>query len=363
MADQDMDKSQPATPYKLQKAREKGQVAKSRDVISAGTFTVAMVFLTWQGWETWRRVFQINRAILAHAGNVDATEPAMWHLVDQLVRATLELSIPFLLALLLAAVAGNLLQTGAILSFEPIKPEWDRANPVQGFKRLFSIRTLFDGARALLKLILLGLVAYFSLKSLTPQFYHLASLPASGLVHTLLDDLASLGLKMSAMLMFIALLDLIYTRREFSKKMRMSHKELKDEFKHREGDPRIRSRLRKLRHEMLKRSRSLSKTRDADVLITNPTHVAVALRYVHGEMESPQLVAKGAGALAAVMRKIAAKHHIPVVQNRALARALFHSLEVDRSVPPALYADVARIIVWVFAMRRAREKAMAGRMA
>ncbi len=362
MADQDMDKSQPATPYKLQKAREQGQVAKSRDVISAVTFTAAMAFLASQGWDAWRRVFQMDRLILAQVGNVEATQPAMWHLIEQVVRATLELGSPFLATLVLAAIVGNLLQTGPILSFETIKPTWARINPVQGFKRLFSVRTLFDGARAILKLVLLGLVAYFSLKNLAPQFYHLANLPAPRFVRTLLDDCASLGLRMSAMLIFIAILDFMYTRREFSKKMRMSRKELKDEFKHREGDPRIRSRLRKLRQEMLKRSRSLSNTRKADVLITNPTHVAVALRYVHGEMESPQLVAKGAGALAAVMRKIAAKHHIPVVQNRALARALFHSIEVDRSVPPALYADVARIIVWVFAMRRARERALAGRV-
>lgn len=361
MADQDMDKSQPATPYKLQKAKERGQVAKSRDLISAVTFTASMAFLASQGWDTWRRLFQIDRLILTQVGNVEATQPAMWHLIEQIVRAALELGAPFLVTLVLSAIAGNLLQTGPILSFEPIKPSWERINPVQGFKKIFSLRTLFDGARAILKLVLLGLVAYFSLRSLAPQFYHLASLSAPRFVHTLLDDLAALGLRMSAMLVFIAILDFMYTRREFGKKMRMSRKELKDEFKHREGDPRIRSRLRKLRQEMLKRSRSLSKTRHADVLITNPTHVAVALRYVHGEMESPQLVAKGAGALAMVMRKIAAKHHIPVVQNRALARALFRSLDIDRSVPPALYADVARIIVWVFAMRRARERGLAER--
>lgn len=169
MADQDMDKSQPATPYKLQKAREQGQVAKSRDVISAVTFTAAMAFLASQGWDAWRRVFQMDRLILAQVGNVEATQPAMWHLIEQVVRATLELGAPFLATVLLAAIVGNLLQTGPILSFETIKPTWARINPAQGFKRLFSVRTLFDGARAILKLVLLGLVAYFSLKNLAPS--------------------------------------------------------------------------------------------------------------------------------------------------------------------------------------------------
>ena len=138
--------------------------------------------------------------------------------------------------------------------------------------------------------------------------------------------------------------------------MRISHRELKDELKHREGDPRIRARLRELRRELLKRSMALRNTRNADVVITNPTHVAVALRYVHGEMASPQLLAKGAGAVATAIRRIAARHGIPVVQNPSLARKLFHELAVDQAVPPALYAPVARILVWVFAMRDARER-------
>ena len=137
----------------------------------------------------------------------------------------------------------------------------------------------------------------------------------------------------------------------------MSKRELKDEVKHREGDPRIRSRLRELRREMLKRSMALSKTGSADVLITNPTHFAVALRYRHGEMAAPQLLSKGAGGMAAAMRRIAAAKRIPVVQNRTVARAIYFGMDIDQDVPPALYADVARIMVWILAMRRARDTA------
>jgi flagellar biosynthetic protein FlhB len=151
----------------------------------------------------------------------------------------------------------------------------------------------------------------------------------------------------------------MYTRYEFAKQMKMSRRELKEEIKHREGDPRIRRRLRELRLELLKRSLALRKTRNADVLITNPTHVAVALQYVHGQMEAPQLIAKGSGFMAAAMRQIAARHDIPIVQNPTLARALFHDLPVDAGVPPELYAQVARIIVWVFAMRDARRRGAA----
>jgi flagellar biosynthetic protein FlhB len=184
----------------------------------------------------------------------------------------------------------------------------------------------------------------------------LANLSAVGYVRTLIDDIASLGLKMALMLGVIALFDFGYTRHEFAKKMRMSHRDLKDESKHRDGDPRVRARLRELRQEMLKRSLSLQKTRNADVLLTNPTHVAVALRYERGQMESPQMLAKGSGHLAAAMRKIATKHQIPIVQSPELARKLFHDMEVDHYVPQHLYPDVARIIVWIFAMRERRER-------
>jgi flagellar biosynthetic protein FlhB len=356
MSGQDLDRNQAATPYKLEKARERGQVAKSPDVVAVVVFTSAMVFLTWQGWPTWREQFRLDRALLAQAALMEASPSSLWSLVEHMLVGGMKLAAPFFVTLLLAAVLGNLLQTGPVLSIEPIKADWTRINPVTGLKRLFSLRTLFVAARTLLKLLLLAVVVYQALKSLAPHFYTVADLAPVGIVRTLLDDLASLGLKIALMLGFIALLDLIYTRREFAKQMRMSRRELKDEVKHREGDPRIRARLRELRREMLKRSLALRKTRNADVLITNPTHVAVALRYVHGQMQSPQLIAKGAGLMAAEMRRIAARHAIPIVQNPLLARTLFHDLPVDHSVPPDLYAQVARIIVWVFAMRDARRR-------
>jgi flagellar biosynthetic protein FlhB len=356
MSGQELDRNHAATPYKLEKARERGQVAKSPDVVSVVVFTSAMVFLTWQGWPTWREQFRLDQALLARAGRVEATAVGLWSLVEHMVLASLTLAAPFFATLLIAAVLGNLLQSGPVLSVEPIKPDWTRINPVTGLKRIFSLRTLFQAARAVLKLVLLGIVVYLALKNLVPQFYKLAELAPAGIVRTLLDDLASVGLKIALMLGFIALLDLMYTRYEFAKQMKMSRRELKEEIKHREGDPRIRRRLRELRLELLKRSLALRKTRNADVLITNPTHVAVALQYVHGKMESPQLIAKGSGFMAAAMRKIAARHGIPVVQNPSLARTLFHDLPVDAGVPPSLYAQVARIIVWVFAMRDARRR-------
>ncbi|QRY35517.1 EscU/YscU/HrcU family type III secretion system export apparatus switch protein (plasmid) [Variovorax sp. PDNC026] len=361
MAEQDLDRNEAATPYKLQKARERGQTAKSTDFVATVVFVVAIVYLNWRGFSAVSSQFRFDQALLIHAGRVDVSGAGLWPVIERAIRAVLSLCAPFFATVMLAAVIGNMMQTGPILSFDPVKIDFDRINPVNGLKKLFSMRVLFDAARALVKLGLLTLVAVLGLKALAGQFYALASLSAIGYLHTLLDDIASIGLKMALVLGLIALVDLMYTRREFAKKMRMSQRERKDEAKNREGDPRIRARLRELRREMLKRSQALSQTRNADVVITNPTHLAVALKYEHGRMASPQLLAKGAGHMAAAMREIAARHRIPVVQNPALARRIYKQLPVDHPVPPELYAQVARIIVWVFAMREQRQPARAAK--
>lgn len=354
MAEQDLDRNQAATPYKLQRARERGQTAKSTDVVGALVFAVAVVYLSWQGMEAVTTQFRFDMSLLVQAGRMDA-EASLWPLIDRALRMTLGLVAPFLGTVMVAAVVGNMMQTGPILSLDPVKADFNRINPVNGLKKLFSMRVLFDAARALVKLGLLGLIAFLGLKAMTGQFYALASLSPMGSLRMLLDDVSGLGLKMALILGLIALIDLMYTRRAFAKQMRMSQRELKDEHKQREGDPRIRARMRELRREMMKRSQALRQTRNADVLITNPTHLAVALKYEHGRMVSPQLLAKGSGKLAAAMREVAARHRIPVVQNPPLARRIFRELPVDHPVPPELYAQVARIIVWVFAMRERQQ--------
>lgn len=359
MAEQDIDRSEAATPYKLRKAHEQGQAARSTDAVGAVVFAAAMVTVAWQGWSSVTELLRLARMVLAQVLPA-AADGSLPPVASDIVLSAAAVVLPFMLVLMVAAVLGNLLQTGVILSVEPLKMDFDRVNPATGLKRLFSMRTLFDGFKACIKLVVLVTAAWLALESLLPQFYALAALSPAAFLRTLVADVADLGLKMALVLGLIAALDLAYTRREFGQKMRMSRRELKDEHKNREGDPRIRARLRELRTEMLKRSKALRNTRSADVVLTNPTHYAVALRYVHGEMDAPQLVAKGAGQLAASMREIAFRHRIAVVRSPALARRLFRELDIDQSVPASFHADVARVIVWVFAMRAQQRRGTAG---
>ena len=360
MSDQDLDRNEEATPYKLQKAREQGQVAKSPDVVSVVVFLVALVFLYWRGMDGLRSLFKFDVSLIAYMGNTHASSVELWSLLREMLLGMLFMLLPFFLALMLSAIVANMIQTGPILSAEPIKFDFSKLNPANGIKKFFSARSLFDAARVSLKLVLLALAVYLSLKALTSQFFKVAAFSPYQALTVLVDDVVSLGFRMALMLALIAIVDLIYTQREFAKKMRMSKRDVKDEAKNRDGDPRIRSRLRELRREMLKRSLAAAKTKDADVVITNPTHIAVALKYEHGKMDSPQLLAKGAGSLATAMRKVAARHQIPVVQNRRLARRLFHDVDFDQFVPTHLYADVARILIWVMAMRKEKQNLARG---
>ena len=352
MAEQDLDRNEAATPYKLQKAREKGQVSKSTELVSACVFTAAVVYLSALGLRDAVAQFHFDQQLLVMAAQADVAH--LFELVARALVATLRLLAPLLLTLVLVAVVANLAQTGPVLSLEPVLFDLDRINPVRGLQRLLSARTLFDAARSCVKLGLLLWVAGLGVRAAMPRAALLAGQGPGAQLRSLVDEIASLGFKLAAVLLLIAAFDFLYTRREFARKMRMSRRELKDEVKHREGDPRIRARMRELRREMRKRSQALRQTRSADVVLTNPTHLAVALRYTHGEMPAPVVVAKGSGLLAAAMRRMAAVAGIPVVRSPALARRLYRELDLDHPVPPHLFADVARIIVWVFAMRDRR---------
>jgi flagellar biosynthetic protein FlhB len=363
MADQDLDRSEAATPFKLQKARAQGQTARSVDVVGSAVFLAGVAWLTWQGGAAWQALLEAARLPLLYAGEGRQGLSAWWPLVTQLVTASARLLAPLFAALMGAAIVASMAQTGAVLSFEPLRMDFSRLNPVTGLQRICSLRTLFNGARACVKLVLLALVAWFALRSLFPQFHALGNLSAGGFVQLLLQDLGSLGWKMGLALALVGCADLAFTRREFGQRMRMSRRELKEEYRHREGDPRIRGRLRELRREMLKRSQSVQNTREADVVLTNPTHYAVALRYVHGEMDAPRVIAKGAGQLAAAMREMAARHRVVVVQNPPLARRLYREAPLDATIPASFHAEVARIIVWVLAARRRREAAAAAALA
>jgi flagellar biosynthesis protein FlhB len=216
------------------------------------------------------------------------------------------------------------------------------------------MRLVYEAFKGLLKLAVISCVLWIALKHLLPDLLSLTYVDPRGHAQLILGDIGPLLFKLLMIILVIALIDVSYTRWDFAKKMRMSRREITDEHKRREGDPRIRSRLRQLRLEMLKQSRAVQQLPGADVLVTNPTHLAVAISYKHGEMPAPKMLAKGAGEVAAKMREAARRHNIPIVENRPLARELYKRLDSEGFVPEDLYPQVAKILIWVYAMREAR---------
>ncbi|MRW94189.1 flagellar type III secretion system protein FlhB [Duganella sp. FT80W] len=354
MAEQDSDRSEQATPHKLQEARKQGSVARSNDFNAMAMMAALMVTVYAVGWDALRQMLVLQQKILASARHRQWSVEAVAAWLGQLLSAGLQVLAPLFLTLVVTAVLTNLIQTGPIFSLHPLKPDLQRLNPVSGFKRIFAMRTLFESAKSIIKLVILSLVVYMLVRGAIPGLMGLPLVEPKGYLRLLLALAGSLLVKLVLTLLCIALIDVGFTRWEFAKRMRMSKRDIKDEFKNREGDPRIRARIRDLRKEVLKRSKATAKVAQADVLITNPTRLAVALSYSHGNSAAPQVVAKGAGELARKMRELAGRHQVPVVQNRALARALFREVDFDGYVPEKLYPQVAKIMVWVYAMRDAK---------
>ncbi|HYD61573.1 MAG TPA: flagellar biosynthesis protein FlhB [Noviherbaspirillum sp.] len=354
MADQDSERSEEATPYKLEQARKQGSVAKSADFTALAVLAALVGIVYANGWDAFRQSARLQQAILARVGNLDWRADGVVAWLAEILTDVLNILAPLFLALFVVAVLINLFQTGPIFSVKPLTPDLSRLNPATGFKRVFSMRTLYEAVKSIIKLVILGTVAYSAIRDDIAGLVLLSAIDTKAYAKILLGITGSLLVKLVLTSLVIAAIDYSYTKWEFSKRMRMSRRDVRDEVKQREGDPRVRSRIRELRMEMLKRSKAMRSLPSADVLITNPTHLAVALRYQHGEAAAPQLVAKGAGELARKMRMTAARHNIPVVQNRMLARTLFREVDYEGFVPEKLYPQLAKIMVWVYAMREAK---------
>jgi flagellar biosynthetic protein FlhB len=347
MAESEQSKTEQPTPFRLQEARKKGQVPRSSEWSGLLVIVVFSVTLCATGHSmaaAWARAF---RRMILMAGNAPTPTAGLVCWMEMTLQPIWQALTPLVLALLVAAVAANLMQTGPVFSTEPLKPDFSRLNPVQGFKRIFSLRLLWDLFKLSLKALLLGALAWWLAGSLQQQLLSMAhAAPASAAV-LLRSVYVRVTVSVLAVLAFVALLDLLYYRREYLRKLRMSRNDIKDEAKRREGDPDIRQKRRRLMVELLKQSRSIRRVPEADVVLTNPTHLAVALKYRPRSMRSPVVLAKGTDAVAAKMRSKAAVSGVPCLRSPSLARALFRECGVDRAVPDHLYGQLAPVYRWL----------------
>lgn len=278
--EQDLDRSEEATPHKREEARKRGQTARSTEAASLAVLAVATVgcyALLTPGLKDLARLLVVGLGAVPVAG---ADTSALQPLLAQGLRAALRALAPLLFAVVVAGVLMSLLQSGGLVfSSQPLKPDFNRLNPVQGFKKLFSVRLLYEAFKNSLKLVALAGVAALAVVALLPQALRLLGLPANALLLRWAAASGGLMAKLCAVLLLFVLVDLLFVRWDFGRNLRMSRREIEDEHKHREGDPRIKQRQREIRLQFLKSSRAVRKVPEAQVVVTNPTHVAVALRY------------------------------------------------------------------------------------
>jgi len=338
------EKTEKATPRRKQKAREKGQIARSRELISMAS-TAGMVLMFYFSGNTFMsRIEEMMRKLLGFQYGRNP-EIAMKYALSEMMW----ILMPFLAIAFTFALFAGALQGGLVL--KPLSMELERLNPLGGIKRLFSTTGLVELLKSLFKFIVGGFVIYLVLKNLMNFLPFASSLEVQEITSVTGRILLKAILIIFLIFFIFAVLDYFYQRWSFERSLKMTREEVKQEFKETEGDPIVKSRIKSIQRE-LARKRMMQEVPKATVVITNPTHLAVALKYVKDDMAAPLVIAKGAGYIAEKIKEIARNHRIPIIEDKPLARALY-KLEIDTFIPPELYRAVAKIIAYIYKLRGA----------
>ncbi len=346
----EQDKTEDPTPHRLREARRKGQVFRSVELVSAANLIAVLSVLLLLGSWLLKELQIIFITIYGHLGTMQEGGLQAGQILLQGASGYLVLMAPLFGTAIAAGIAINLVQVGFNFTTSRLSPQLDRINPAQGLKRIFSQRALFEMAKAILKLVIVGTVTYYYVRGQLPAALLLVNQEPLQSARLIRGIMGGLGLRVGLLFVALALLDYLFQRQEHKKSLRMTRREVKDEIKHLEGDPLIQSRLRE-KQRMLAQQRMLHEVPKADVVITNPTSLAVALRYRSELDPAPRVVAKGAGIVAQKIREIAGEHRVALVENPDVARMLWRSTEIGEAIPVELYQAVAEILAMVYRIR------------
>jgi len=346
----DSQKTEDPTPKKLEEARKRGQIALSREVNNWVMIFAATVFVIGLSGTMLSELKDMMALYIAQAHDLPPAPGGMGIVMGgALKKVGMIMSLPALL-LLIAAFFGPFLQVGPLFAPEVIKPDVKKISPIKGFSRLFSMRSLVEFAKSLAKLAIVGSVAFVIISPYFDKFEHLVDMPLIMVLSELKFLVVRMLMGILIVLALIAGADMVYQRHEYNKKMRMSRQEVKDEFKQSEGDPHIKGKLRQLRMEKA-RQRMMQEVPKADVVITNPTHYSIALKYNPEDSPAPIVIAKGIDEVALRIREIAKENKIVLYEDKPLARALYDIVEIDEMIPMEYFKAVAEVISYVFKLK------------
>lgn len=347
MAAETGDKTEAPTPRRRSESRQKGQVARSADLSAAVLLVGGILSLSWFGPHLMASLLKSMRLFLSVEEAAQAARLDVRPTVVSVAMAVLSAAGPVVVGVMLAGVLSNLLQVGFLLTAHPLKPRLDKLNPLNGFRRLFSTRTVVQLGMNLLKLTLVCLVAYSAVRRRLDEIMLAIDVGGWHQVAVLSKVMYEVAVQLALVLLLVALVDYAWQRYRHERDLKMTKEEVKEEMRRMEGDPVVKQRRRRMQFAVaLQRIRKA--VPKADVVVTNPTEFAVAIQYQAETMRAPTVVAKGQGYLAQKIREIAVAHGVPIVERKALAQALYKTVEIGQEVPERFYQAVAEILAYVY---------------
>ncbi len=344
------DKTEDPTPHRLKEARRKGQVFKSMEINSAlNILAVMFLFLLLSN-----VVFNSLGGMVTHylegEANTRLTQDNMPAMFGEAIILFFSITGPVLLVALVTGVASNLVQVGFLFSGTHVTPQFNKINPLQGVKKIISRKALFEMFKALAKIVIIGGVTYIFVRGFMEEMMVLVGQEVALSAQLFWHIMVRTGFTVGLVFLGLAILDWIYQRYEFQQQLRMSRREVKDEHKHLEGDPLIQSKIKE-KQRYIARQRMMQEVPESDVVITNPTEIAVALRYREEQDEAPVVVAMGVEVLAQRIREIARENEVPIVENPPVARSIWENSELGEQIPVEMYQAVAEILAMVYRLK------------
>jgi flagellar biosynthetic protein FlhB len=348
----DPSKTEEATERRKQEARKKGQVAKSMELNSVVVLFAMFLTLNFAGGWLYSEISTYLKSNLAPQSVItELSESNLGHMLLQHLIFFLRMFLPIGLSAVVIAVVVNYLQVGPLFTTETLRPKFSKLNPINGFKRMFSTQGLVDLVKSCLKLII---VLYFAYSTIKSRIFMLVDTPKMDILQTAIfvwTVVFQVALKVCAFLLVLAILDYMYQRWQLRVNLRMTKKEVRDEYKQMEGNPLIKGKIRQRQREIAQR-RMMQEVPKADVVITNPTHLAIALKYEPGRMSAPTVIAKGEGYIAQKIKEIAQNNGVVLVENKPLAQAIYKTVDIGEAIPEKLYQAVAEVLAFVYRLKK-----------
>lgn len=344
------EKTEPATEKRREDAIQRGNVAKSQDLGSVIVLLTGFLMLRYYGPQMYGTCGEYMRYCFTQTIFTELDLPETLIILNQFILTLLKIMTPFLLAIVLTSVASNVFQTGFLFRFEPLIPDLDRLNPVSGLQNVFSWKMIAELVKSILKIVVVSYIPYTTMRSEIPMLIRFVKLDPTSAMVILLKIIFSMAIKIILVLLVLALADYAFQKWRHEENIKMSKEEIKEEYKQREGDPKVKQKIREKQRQASSK-RMMEEVPKATVVVTNPTHIACALKYDPQNDNAPTLVAMGAGLIARRIKDIAIENNVPIIENKPLARQLYKMLEIGDEIPSDLYAAVVEILAQVYRMK------------